>query len=486
MFSLGILFLTPLAGMFYILLFIRNSGQEEESFKIRVFSVGIFFTIAQVIFSLFFVYNFNFSTPHLVQFSEDKILMLKGFYLYSIGVDGMALLLVLLTNFLTILCLLSAKNSIKKRVKLFVMLFLMLQAFCVGLFIVKGIIWFYIFFEAVLIPMFFIIGIWGGHNRIFASYKFFIYTFFGSVFFLLGLVFLISFTGETNIFLITQVLSLVDLPFHVEKLLWLAFFISLAIKVPMFPFHTWLPDAHVEAPTAGSVILAGILIKIGGYGMIRFLLPMFPAASIYFSDFVIWLSIIAVIYGSFIAIKQPDIKKMIAYSSVAHMGFVTAGIFSLNQNGISAAIFQMFSHGLVSGALFLCIGVLYDRLHTREFSKFGGIAKRMPNFAILLMVFTMASAGLPATSGFVGEFMVILAVYKVSIYYAFLVALSVIFGALYMLYMYKNTMFGVAKNPEVSQLEDLKASELFSLSSLALMVIAFGIYPSFILQFFQV
>ena len=213
---------------------------------------------------------------------------------------------------------------------------------------------------------------------------------------------------------------------------------------------------------------------------------MFPAASIYFSDFVIWLSIIAVIYGSFIAIKQPDIKKMIAYSSVAHMGFVTAGIFSLNQNGISAAIFQMFSHGLVSGALFLCIGVLYDRLHTREFSKFGGIAKRMPNFAILLMVFTMASAGLPATSGFVGEFMVILAVYKVSIYYAFLVALSVIFGALYMLYMYKNTMFGVAKNPEVSQLEDLKASELFSLSSLALMVIAFGIYPSFILQFFQV
>jgi NADH-quinone oxidoreductase subunit M len=294
---------------------------------------------------------------------------------------------------------------------------------------------------------------------------------------------LISITGKTDIFLITEALSLMRLPEMTEKLLWLALFISLAVKVPMFPFHTWLPDAHVEAPTAGSVILAGILIKIGGFGMIRFLLPMLPNASIYFADFVIWLSIAAVLYGSFIAIKQEDIKKMIAYSSVAHMGFVTAAIFSLNKNGLSAAIFQMFSHGLVSGALFLSIGVLYERLHTREFKNFGGIASKMPNFAMLLMVFTMASAGLPGTSGFVGEFLTIIATYKISIYYAGLIALSVIFGALYMLYMYKNTMFGVATNPEVAGLKDLSITELFSLGTLSILIIIFGVYPTVIFKF---
>ena len=482
MLDLGILFITPILGVFFTFFSIKNGKKPEEDVKNIIFNIAIAFAILNFVFSLFFVLNFDFSNASELQFSVSKLKMLKGFYLYSVGVDGLSLLFIVLTNFLTILCLISAKSSIKKRFKLYASLFLLLQSFCLGLFMVRGIIWFYIFFEAILIPMFFMIGIWGGNNRIYASYKFFIYTFFGSVFFLLGVIYVVSATGQTDILVITKILNSVQLSQNTERLLWLCFFISLAIKVPMFPFHTWLPDAHVEAPTSGSVILAGILIKIGGYGMLRFLLPMFPNASIFFSDFVIILSIIGVIYGSFIAIMQEDIKKMIAYSSIAHMGFVTAGIFSLNQNGISAAVFQMFSHGLVSGALFLSIGVLYERLHTREFAKFGGIAKKMPHFAIVLMVFTMASAGLPMTSGFVGEFMTIVAIYKISFYYALLIGLSIIFGALYMLYMYKNTMFGTAKNPEIATLSDITTSEKFSLYSLALLILVFGISPNLILQ----
>jgi len=357
-----------------------------------------------------------------------------------------------------------------------------LQIFCIGLFVSKSIIWFYIFFEAILIPMFFVIGIWGGVNKIYASYKFFIYTLIGSLCFLLGLIYTVLSTGSTDILQIIEVLQSNPLEQNIEKLIWLAFFISLAIKVPMFPFHTWLPDAHVQAPTAGSVLLAGILIKIGGFGMIRFLLPMFPSASLYFSDFVIYLSIVAIIYGSIIAIMQEDIKKMIAYSSVAHMGFVTAAIFSLTQTGITASIFQMFSHGIVSGALFLCIGVLYERFHTREFKNFGGLAAKMPNFAILLMIFTMSSAGLPMTSGFVGEFMTIVAVYSKSIFYSFGVGLSVIFGAVYMLYMYKKTMFGKL-NTQHSIINDLTKTEIISLSSLAIITIVSGIYPTIITKF---
>ena len=482
MLNLGILFLVPIIGTLYILLLKDKS--DEVIFKNRVFNIAISFAILNFILSLFFLFNFDFSNSSAIQFSSQHYKMLKGFYLYSVGVDGLSLLFILLTNLLVIFCLLSAKSSITKRYKGYAGLFLLLQAFCIGLFSVTGIIWFYIFFEAILIPMFFIIGIWGGSNKIFASYKFFIYTFFGSVFFLLGVIYLVSFTGKTDIYeIITALSTQFILTETTEKLLWVAFFISLAVKVPMFPFHTWLPEAHVEAPTSGSVILAGILIKIGGYGMLRFLIPMLPNASLFFSDFVIILSIISVLYGSLIAIMQEDIKKMIAYSSVAHMGFVTAGIFALNQNGASAGIFQMFSHGLVSGALFLSIGVLYERLHTREFVKFGGIAKKMPHFAIVLMVFTMASAGLPTTSGFVGEFMAILSVFKVSKIYAFLITLSVIFGALYMLYMYKNTMFGISKNSEIESILDLTIIEKISLYFLAILIIIFGMFPSLILRF---
>jgi NADH-quinone oxidoreductase subunit M len=466
MLNLGILFLTPFFGILFNTIFVRK----------EYFNSGIVFSVINLVLSLIFAYNFNFNAATDLQFQEDKFLMLKNFYLYSVGVDGLSLLFIVLTNVLTLLCLISAKNSIKIRVGLFVNLFLMLQAFCLGLFMVKGIIWLYI-----LIPMFFIIGIWGGKNRIYASYKFFIYTFAGSVFFLLGMIYLILATGQRDIFLITKAIPFVSLTPFVERILWLAFFISFAIKVPMFPFHTWLPDAHVEAPTAGSVILAGILIKIGGFGMIRFLLPMFPNASFFFSDFVIIISITAIIYGSLIAIMQEDIKKMIAYSSIAHMGFVTAAIFSLNQDGISAAIFQMFSHGLVSGALFLCIGVLYERFHTREFKNFGGLARKMPNFAILLMIFTMASAGLPTTSGFIGEFLTIIALYDASFYYALFAGFSVIFGALYMLYMYKKTMLGQGREDVTAV--DLTYSEIFSLGLLAILVLLTGIYPKIIFKF---
>lgn len=483
MLNLGLLFLTPFVGMLYILTFVVNRPDNiAENFGNRVFDIATLFAVLNFAFSLLFLYDFDFSSPGKVQFEMDKWMMLKGFYLYSVGIDGLSLLFILLTNFLTILCLLSARSSIKERPKFYASLFLSLQGFCIGLFLVKNIIWFYIFFEAILIPMFFIIGIWGGKERLYASYKFFIYTFFGSVFFLLGIMYILSITDTMDIFMLPQALKSLSISQNTEKLLWVAFFVSLAIKVPMFPFHTWLPDAHVQAPTSGSVILAGILIKIGGYGMIRFLLPFFPNASVYFSDFIIILSIVGILYGSFIAIMQEDIKKMIAYSSVAHMGFVTAGIFSLTKEGISGAIFQMFSHGLISAALFLSIGVLYERLHTREFKQFGGIAKKMPNFAIMLMMFTMASAGLPGTTGFVGEFMVILGIYNKSFYYASLSGLSMIFGALYMLYMYKKTMFGKIINPAVQSIKDITLSEKISLYSLVLMVISFGIYPSLVLR----
>jgi NADH-quinone oxidoreductase subunit M len=474
--SLVGLILLPLIGVFFNVVFAKKDSKSLP------FNVGIVFSVLTFVLSCILALNFDFANQTALQFQSDGILFL-GAYLYSVGADGLSILLILLTNLLVIICLFSAKNSIKANSRLFVNLFLLLQVFCVGLFISKSIIWFYIFFEASLIPMFFIIGIWGGVDRIYASYKFFIYTLAGSLCFLLGLIYIVLTTQSADIPTITYILANNPLPQNIERIVWFAFFISLAIKVPMFPFHTWLPDAHVQAPTSGSVLLAGILIKIGGFGMIRFLLPMFPNASIYFADFVIILSIVGIIYGSLVAIMQEDIKKMIAYSSVAHMGFVTAGIFALNQDGISASIFQIFSHGVISGALFLCIGVLYERFHTRDFKNFGGLAKKMPNFAILLMIFTMASAGLPMTSGFVGEFLTIVAVYGTSILYSLLIGVSVIFGALYMLLMYKKTMFGEGMEATLKDAVDLTKTELLSLSVLAILTIVCGIYPDAIFRF---
>jgi NADH-quinone oxidoreductase subunit M len=400
---------------------------------------------------------------------------------YSLGVDGVSVWMVFLTSLLTFIALLSSWGSVNKQVKTYITMFFLLECFTIGVFVSLDAILFYIFFEAVLIPMFVIIGIWGGKDKIYSSFKFFLYTLFGSLLFLVGLVYLISVYKTANIVHLQEVVG--SLPFEIQKWVWLSFFLAFAIKVPMFPLHTWLPDAHVQAPTAGSVILAGVLIKMGAYGFLRFSIPMLPAASLYFQNFVIILSIIAVIYGSLIAIKQDDIKKMIAYSSVAHMGYVTAGLFALNKVGQNAAVVQMISHGLISGALFLSIGVIYERLHTRLFADFGGIASKMPQFAFLLMIFTMGSVGLPGTSGFVGEFMAILASFKISIWYAILLGSGAIFGAVYMLFMYRDTMFGEVKNAPVAHLKDINTIEIFNLSILATLSLAIGVYPNLVLMF---
>ena len=431
---------------------------------------SLIWTSATFALSVAFYINFDITNKSL-QFTSI-LPYLHG--LYNLGIDGLSLAFVMLTTAIFPLCLLSSGTSIKTKTKEFLSLFLLLEALCNGVFIANNAVLFYIFFEAVLIPMFFIIGIWGGKNKIYATYKLFLYTFAGSVFFLASIIYLIT-TFETS-----EITSLVAagsvLPLNIQIIVWLGIFISLAVKVPMFPFHTWLPDAHVEAPTAGSVILAGILIKIGGYGMIRLLIPILPDASHYFSHFVIILSIIAVIYGSIIAIQQPDIKKMIAYSSIAHMGFVTAGIFSFSQDGTSGAIFQMISHGFISGALFLCIGTLYERTHTRLFADYGGLATKMPHLALVLAILTMGSVGLPITTGFIGEFMSILAIYKTSVIYAILLATGVIFGACYMLYMYRQVMFGELKNTKLNNISDLTISESISLYTFAALVLVFGIY----------
>jgi NADH-quinone oxidoreductase subunit M len=353
--------------------------------------------------------------------------------------------------------------------------FLLLEAFVIGVFSVLDVIMFYIFFEGMLIPMYLIIGIWGGNRRVYAAYKFFLYTLAGSVLFLVAIVYLYLTFGTTSI--PDLIAAGHTLPLTVQKYLWLAMFASFAVKVPMWPVHTWLPDAHVQAPTAGSVILAGILLKMGAYGFLRFSLPMLPDASHYFAPFIFTLSVIAVIYTSLVALVQHDMKKLIAYSSVAHMGFVTIGIFTFNMQGIEGAITQMISHGLVSGALFLCVGVVYDRLHTREISHYGGVATVMPKYALLFMFFTMASVGLPVTSGFVGEFLVLLGAFKANTYAAFGATTGVILGATYALWLYKRVAFGEIVNEEVKTMPDVSAREIWTFIPLLLLVLWIGIYP---------
>lgn len=394
---------------------------------------------------------------------------------YHVGIDGISLWMVALTTFLLPICVLCSWESIEERVPEFMALFLILEALVIGTFVSLDLLLFYLFFEAVLIPMYLIIGIWGGQNRIYAAYKFFLYTLAGSVLFLLALLYLYFTFDTTDIpTLIAQGPSL-GLP--VQKWLWFALFASFAVKVPMFPFHTWLPDAHVQAPTAGSVILAGILLKLGGYGFLRFSLPMLPEASHYFAEFVFVLSLIAVVYTSLIALVQTDMKKLIAYSSVAHMGFVTLGIFSFTQQGLDGAMFQMVSHGVVSGALFLCVGVVYDRMHTREIAQYGGAVNVMPYYAAFFMVFTMASAGLPATSGFVGEILVIVGTYHAAPWAAVVAATGLILGAAYMLYLYRRVVFGEITNPHVAEMKDVNHREWLYFVPLIAAVIWMGIHP---------
>ena len=399
---------------------------------------------------------------------------------FKLGVDGFSMPFVLLTTFLMPFCILASWHSIEHRMKEYMVAFLVLETLMIGVFVALDIVLFYVFFEAGLIPMFLIIGIWGGKRRVYASYKFFLYTLLGSVLMLLAMMAMYWSAGTTDI---TQLLNH-KFGREMQTWLWLAFFASFAVKMPMWPVHTWLPDAHVEAPTAGSVILAGILLKMGGYGFIRFSIPMFPDASAYFAPMVFALSVIAIIYTSLVALMQEDIKKLIAYSSVAHMGFVSMGLFTMTPQGIQGAMFQMVSHGLVSGALFLCVGVVYDRMHTREINAYGGLTNRMPIYAVVFMVFTMANVGLPGTSGFVGEFLTLAGAFKANPWVAILATTGVILSAAYALWLFSRVMYGEIEKPSLKAMADLDRREMALLVPLVALVIFYGVRPGPILDAF--
>ena len=465
------LMLLPLIGALLILLVVKGDD-EGSAGEARI--IALFTTIVTFVVSLLAWFGFDSSKADF-QFVEMHDWFSGLNISYHLGIDGISLFMVLLTTFLMPICILCSWESIKTRVRAFMVSFLLLEMMVIGVFISLDVVMFYTFFEGMLIPMYLIIGIWGGNRRIYAAYKFFLYTFAGSVLFLVAILYLYNVFGTTSIpELMKQAPQLSP---HVQHMLWLAMFASFAVKVPMWPVHTWLPDAHVQAPTAGSVILAGILLKMGAYGFLRFSLPMLPEASHYFAPLVFTLSIIAVIYTSLVALMQQDMKKLIAYSSVAHMGFVTIGIFAFNMQGIEGAIVQMISHGLVSGALFLCVGVVYDRLHTREIDRYGGVVNVMPKYAAIFMFFTMASVGLPSTSGFVGEFLVLLGIFKVNTLVAFLATTGVVLGAAYMLWLYRRVVFGAVANDEVAEMQEMNGREMAFFIPIVLMVVWIGIYP---------
>jgi NADH-quinone oxidoreductase subunit M len=401
---------------------------------------------------------------------------------YHLGVDSISMSLLLLTTFLTPLCIL-ASWSIDKQVSAYMTLFLLLETMMIGVFAALDIVLFYIFFEAGLIPMFILIGVWGGKNRIYAAFKFFLYTLLGSVLMLIAMIAMIALAGTTSIPEMIQFAAEKGFDPQLQFWLWLAFFASFAVKMPMWPVHTWLPDAHVEAPTAGSVVLAGILLKMGGYGFLRFSLPMFPDASAYFTPMVFALSVIAIIYASLVAFRQTDIKKLIAYSSVAHMGFVTMGIFAGNEQGVQGAMFQMLSHGVISGALFLCVGVIYDRMHTREIAFYGGLVNRMPVYAAVFLLFTMGNVGLPGTSGFPGEILTMTGAFQVNLWVAAGAALGVILSAAYALTLYRKVAFGVIENPKLADITDMNAREWITFAPLVIATLLLGFAPMYALDF---
>lgn len=464
----------PLFGALFILL-IDSEKQEDvarNSRYVALFTSLFTFGISLYMYTLFKPGNPNFQLLETWEWFPALDIS------YKMGVDGISVLFVLLSTFLTPICFLASWTSIKKNVKEYMMAFLVLETMMIGMFCALDMVVFYIFFEGVLIPMFLIIGVWGGPRRVYAAFKLFLYTLLGSVLMLLAVLAMYNHTGTTDI----PTLLETNFPAQMQMWLFLAFFASFAVKVPMWPVHTWLPDAHVEAPTAGSVILAGVLLKMGGYGFFRFSIPMMPVATVEFTPYIYALSVIAIIYTSLVALAQSDMKKLIAYSSVAHMGFVTLGTFTLTQQGMEGAVFQMLSHGIVSAALFLCVGVVYDRLHTREIARYGGLVQNMPRYATVFMVFMLASVGLPGTSGFVGEFLSLMGAFQVNTTVAALAATGVVLGAAYMLYLYRAVVFGPLEHADVKKMTDINAREICMFVPMVVLVLWMGIYPSTVLD----
>ena len=464
---LSSLILLPLVGSLFILFVKSDSSNNYQSSKY----VALFTSFVNFLISIYLWYSFDNSISEF-QFIEDKQ-WLRGFVNYKVGIDGISILFILLTTLITPLSIISINNSISSRLKEFLIAILVMESLMIGVFCSLDLVIFYLFFEGGLIPMFLIIGIWGGSRRVYSAFKFFLFTLLGSVLMLVAIITIYWTSGTTDVIQLYEL----GIDWKYQNLLWLAFFSSFAVKTPMWPVHTWLPDAHVEAPTAGSVFLAAILLKLAGYGFIRFSLGLFPIASDFFTPLIYSLSLIAIVFISLVALMQDDMKKLIAYSSVAHMGFVTLGIFTLTQQGIEGSIIQMISHGLVSAALFLCVGVLYDRTHSRLISTYGGIVSIMPKYAVVLMIFTLAAIGLPGTSGFIGEFLILLGAFQKSFIVAAIASLGVIFAAAYMLWLYKRVVFGNLINKELLKIPDLNKSEIFILWSLAIPTLFFGFYP---------
>ncbi len=471
---LSTLIFLPLVSSFFIFL------SKDKTNNNSVIYISLFSSVATFLLSLFLWYSLDPNSADF-QFVEEQN-WINNFIKFKLGVDGISILFIVLTTFITPICIISCINSVKTRVKEFLIAILVLETFMIGVFCSLDLVIFYLFFEAGLIPMFLIIGVWGGPRRVYSAFKFFLFTLLGSVLMLVAIIVIYWLTGTTDI---TQIYD-IKIPSDYQNLLWLAFFSSFAVKMPMWPVHTWLPDAHVEAPTAGSVILAAILLKMAGYGFLRFSIPMFPHASDFFTPLIYTLSIIAIIYTSLVALMQDDMKKLIAYSSVAHMGYVTLGIFTLTKQGIEGSIYQMISHGLISAALFLCVGVVYDRLHSRMISSYGGLVSYLPKYSFLFIVFALAALGLPGTSGFLGEFLVLTGTFQKSYLAAMLATFGVVLGAAYMLWLTKRVIFGSANNSEIKNLSDVNNPETIILATLAFFVIFFGFYPAPLMDTFSI
>jgi NADH-quinone oxidoreductase subunit M len=463
----------PLVGAAFIMMIRGEAAIVAQNAR----AVALWTALVTFALSLLILANFDNSQAGF-QLVERRT-WLPGFGIdYHMGVDGISLWFILLSTLLTVVVIVGSWHSVQNRVKEYMVAFLVMETLMVGVFSALDLVLFYIFFEGILIPMYLIIGVWGGARRIYASFKFFLYTLIGSVLFLVAILVMYLQAGTTDIPTLMQT----EFDEHLQRWLWLAMFASFAVKVPMWPFHTWLPDAHVEAPTAGSVLLAGVLLKLGGYGFLRFSLPMLPEASLYFAPLVYTLSIVAIVYTSLVALMQTDMKKLIAYSSVAHMGIVTIGIFTPNALGIQGSIIQMLSHGIVSGALFMIVGVVYDRIHSREIARYDGLAERMPAYALIFMIFMMASVGLPGTSGFVGEVLVIVGIFQTNSWVALFAASGMVLGAAYMLWLYRRTIFGALTKDDLKLIKDVRPNELIAFAPLLLLVFLMGVYPSFFLD----